>query len=73
MPYIAVELLHGRTDEQLAEYARRVTEATVEVLGASQERVHIRFFPMDRNEIAIGGRLLALAAPSPDDEGVTGS
>lgn len=57
MPNIRVELLRGRTVDQRRDFAERVTQAAVEVLGARQPDVRILFEEIDADHIANGGVL----------------
>lgn len=41
MPIVHIDLLEGRTQEQLSNMARKVTEAIVNTTGAKSESVHI--------------------------------
>ncbi len=43
MPFVTVEWFEGRSAEQKAELARRITEAMTEVAGTPAEEVWIRF------------------------------
>jgi 4-oxalocrotonate tautomerase len=57
MPFIRVEILKGRTLDQRREFARRVTEAAVETLNTTPDRVRITFQELDPTELARGGKL----------------
>ena len=57
MPFVEVKLWEGRTREQKAEIARRITEALVEVAGCPQQAVSIAFDDYPRSDWAEGGRL----------------
>lgn len=57
MPYVTVEWFEGRSAEQKAELARRITEAMTEVAGTPSEEVWIRFEDASRGDWAIGGEL----------------
>ncbi len=57
MPVITIKLYEGRTREQKAELARRVTDAVVETVGSQREHVWISFEDMKRSDHAIAGEL----------------
>lgn len=58
MPFIDVQLLQGRSEEQRAAFARAVTDAAVETLGAEADRVRIRFIDIAPGYLARGGELV---------------
>jgi phenylpyruvate tautomerase PptA (4-oxalocrotonate tautomerase family) len=43
MPTITVEMLKGRTPEQLQEFTDRATDLAVDVLKAARDKVKVRF------------------------------
>jgi len=57
MPYVTVEWFEGRSPEQKAELAKRITEALTEVAGTPPEEVWIRFEDSARGDWAMGGKL----------------
>jgi len=57
MPYVTVEWFEGRSPEQKAELAKRITEALGEVAGTPPEEVWIRFEDSARGDWAMGGKL----------------
>ncbi|WP_427917191.1 tautomerase family protein [Streptomyces sp. cg40] len=57
MPNITVEILAGRTRAQRAEFARVVTDAVVDVLGAPRHLVRIQFTELAHDRLALGGEL----------------
>ena len=57
MPFLQVMLWEGRTREQKAELARRLTEVMVEVAKCPQESVTIAFEDYARSDWAESGRL----------------
>ncbi|MFI7700524.1 4-oxalocrotonate tautomerase family protein [Nonomuraea sp. NPDC049480] len=59
MPNITVELLTGRTAAQRAEFARVVTDAVVDVLGAPRHLVRIQFTEIEPDRLALGGELVS--------------
>jgi 4-oxalocrotonate tautomerase len=57
VPVVTIDWFEGRSAEQKAELARRITEAMTEVAGAPAEEVWIRFADSAKGDWAIGGRL----------------
>ena len=57
MPIIEVKLFEGRTREQKAELARRLTDAIVEVAGSPRSAVYVLFEDYPRADWAEGGEL----------------
>lgn len=57
MPTIRVELFEGRTPEQKAELAAKLTQACVEVLGGNPGGVDVIFVDVERHNWATGGVL----------------
>jgi 4-oxalocrotonate tautomerase len=55
MPYVHVHWFEGRSEEQKAEVARRITDAIVEVGKAKREEVWIRFDDSKREDWTFGG------------------
>ncbi|MGW7658665.1 tautomerase family protein, partial [Streptomyces tendae] len=55
MPNITIELLAGRTREQRAEFAKIVTDAVVDVLGAPRHLVRVQFTELAHDQLALGG------------------
>jgi len=55
MPFVHVHWFEGRTDEQKAEIAKRMTEALSEVGGSPPEDVWIRFDDSAKSDWIIGG------------------
>lgn len=64
MPIINVELRKGRSLDQRRAFAKRVTDAAVEELGAKRERVRIRFMEFEKEEVARGGVLMCDEPPA---------
>ncbi|MFC9897715.1 4-oxalocrotonate tautomerase family protein [Nocardia sp. NPDC127579] len=59
MPNITVEILPGRTDEQIREFTTVVTDAVVEILNTERGRVRVQFTEIPPNRLALGGTLIA--------------
>lgn len=57
MPTLRVELFEGRTAQQKADLAVKLTQACVEVLGGGPESVDVIFFDIARHDWATGGEL----------------
>jgi 4-oxalocrotonate tautomerase len=57
MPFIEVKLWAGRTREQKAELAQRLTDVIVEVAGCESSAVTIVFDDYAKRDWAEGGRL----------------
>jgi 4-oxalocrotonate tautomerase len=55
MPFIHIHWYEGRSDEQKAELARRITDAMVEVGKTSAEHVWIRFEDSKQSDWVMGG------------------
>ncbi|KPV64761.1 MAG: 4-oxalocrotonate tautomerase [Candidatus Bathyarchaeota archaeon BA1] len=57
MPFVQVNLIEGRTEEQREKLVKAITDAMVEVLGVSKEVVWIYFNDMPKTHFASGGVL----------------
>jgi 4-oxalocrotonate tautomerase len=55
MPLIHIELLEGRTQEQLANMVREVTAVVSKNTGAPSENIHIVVNEMRHDRYATGG------------------
>ena len=55
MPFIQVSMLEGRTEEQKRALLRRLTEVTVETLGAKPESVRIVISEVDPLHWSVAG------------------
>jgi 4-oxalocrotonate tautomerase len=55
MPFIHIHWYEGRSDEQKAEVARRITDAMVEVGKTQAEHVWIRFEDSKKSDWVMGG------------------
>lgn len=58
MPYVTVQMLEGRTDEQRKALIEKVTDAVVETTGASREKVVVFVEDIDKNNYGVGGKRL---------------
>ncbi len=57
MPTIRVEMFEGRTEEQKRQYAKTLTEPSVQVLGCSPQAVDVIFYDIKKSDWATGGKL----------------
>ncbi|EKW98576.1 2-hydroxymuconate tautomerase [Ligilactobacillus saerimneri] len=57
MPLIHIELIEGRSQEQLKNLVADVTAAVVKNTGAPAEHVHVVLNEMQKNRYAVGGTL----------------
>lgn len=57
MPLIYIELIEGRSQEQLKNLVADVTAAVVKNTGAPAEHVHVVLNEMQKNRYAVGGTL----------------
>jgi 4-oxalocrotonate tautomerase len=57
MPFVEVKFFEGRTREQKAELARRITDALVEVAGCPRAAVSIAFEDFAKSDWAKDGHL----------------
>lgn len=57
MPIVQVELLEGRTHEQLAKMVEDITDVIVEDAGAARGAVHVILREMPKDHYSVGGVL----------------
>ncbi|MDF7626540.1 4-oxalocrotonate tautomerase [Leuconostocaceae bacterium ESL0723] len=57
MPIVQIELLEGRSHDQLAKLVQDVTDVIVEDTGASRSAVHVILREMSKDHYAVGGTL----------------
>jgi len=57
VPYVHVHWFEGRTPEQKAELAKRITEAMEDVASIPADQVWVRFDDASRADWAMGGEL----------------
>jgi 4-oxalocrotonate tautomerase len=55
MPVVTIDWYEGRSDEQKAEIAAKVTDVLVEVGKSKREEVWIRFVDSPKGDWALGG------------------
>ncbi|MBW2147733.1 MAG: 4-oxalocrotonate tautomerase family protein [Deltaproteobacteria bacterium] len=58
MPLVHIVMAEGRSKEQKAKLARRLTDDMVDILGISEEAVHIAFHELPRENFTWRGLLL---------------
>lgn len=56
MPFVHIELVEGRTDEQLTKMVEEVTEAISKNAGAPKENIHVIINEMKKGRYAQGGK-----------------
>lgn len=59
MPYVKVELIKGRTEEQKAAMAEAITEVLVKLGGATPQSVWVVFDDVEKENWASGGKLMS--------------
>ena len=59
MPVIIVEMWTGRTAEQKAALAKKLTEGTIEVLEVRPDQVRVIIHEIPKENYAIGGKTAA--------------
>ncbi|HWG89321.1 MAG TPA: tautomerase family protein [Candidatus Thermoplasmatota archaeon] len=59
MPTIRVTAIEGHSEQQVKEFMDRITDLTVEVLGAAREGVIIHFEEIPANRYMRGGMTIA--------------
>ena len=57
MPMITVDWFEGRTPQQKTQLAARITDAFMEIVGASREQVWIVFHDTKPSDWAMGGKV----------------
>ncbi|MBO0440799.1 2-hydroxymuconate tautomerase [Candidatus Enterococcus ikei] len=56
MPFIHVELIEGRSEEQLTNMVKEITEVVSKNTGAPQENIHVIVNEMKKDRYAQGGQ-----------------
>lgn len=59
MPYVKVEMVKGRTEDQKAAMAEAITEALVKLGGATPQSVWVVFQDVEKEDWASGGKLMS--------------
>lgn len=57
MPLVHIDLIAGRSDQQLKNLVRDVTDAIVKNTGAPAEHVHIVLNEMQKNRYSVAGKM----------------
>ncbi|MBA1435058.1 2-hydroxymuconate tautomerase [Bombilactobacillus bombi] len=57
MPLVHIELIEGRSPEQLKQMVEDVTTAISKNTGAPKEHIHVVLSEMQKNHYAVGGVL----------------
>ncbi|ODU66463.1 MAG: 4-oxalocrotonate tautomerase [Lautropia sp. SCN 66-9] len=65
MPYVNVQMLEGRTEEQKARIAEAITKALVEHGNANAQSTFVVFEDVKPQNWASGGRLVSLKDKAP--------
>ncbi|WP_430612266.1 2-hydroxymuconate tautomerase [Enterococcus sp. DIV0876] len=55
MPFIHVELVEGRSEEQLSAMMKEITEAVHKNTGAPKEHIHVIINEMKKGTYAVNG------------------
>ncbi|QNQ82068.1 2-hydroxymuconate tautomerase [Lactobacillus sp. PV012] len=56
MPFVHVELIKGRSDEQLTNLMKDITEAVHKNTGAPKEHIHVIINELDKHTYGQGGK-----------------
>lgn len=56
MPFIHVELIEGRSEEQLTTMVKEITEVVSKNTGAPQENIHVIVNEIKKDRYAQGGQ-----------------
>ena len=69
MPFVHIELIKGRSDEQITNLMKDVTEAVHKNTGAPKEHIHVIINQLDKHTFGPGGegRAKYLAIVQNDD------
>ncbi|KAA1040277.1 2-hydroxymuconate tautomerase [Macrococcus equipercicus] len=57
MPFITIELLEGRSEEQIKAMVQEVTEAVSKNTNAPKENIHVFVEELKHNRYGVGGTL----------------
>ncbi|WP_144636869.1 2-hydroxymuconate tautomerase [Bordetella genomosp. 13] len=69
MPYVRIEILEGRTEDQKAAIAASVTQALVEHAGANPQSVFVVFQDVAAHDWAVAGTLISRRGAAPKGHG----
>ncbi|QNR07884.1 2-hydroxymuconate tautomerase [Macrococcoides canis] len=59
MPFVTVELVEGRSEEQLKKIVEEVTEVVSRNSGAPKDKVHVFIEELKKERYAVAGQLLS--------------
>jgi 4-oxalocrotonate tautomerase len=59
MPYVTVQMLEGRTDEQKRNLVKKVTEAVSETTGAPAEKIAVIIEEMKKENYGVAGKRMS--------------
>ncbi|ATH93610.1 4-oxalocrotonate tautomerase [Bacillus glycinifermentans] len=59
MPYVTVQMLEGRTDEQKRNLVEKVTEAVSETTGAPKERIAVIIEELKKENYGVAGKRMS--------------
>ena len=59
MPFINVQMLAGKTEEQKASLAQAITDAFVEIAQSKPEAVFVIFSEIQKTDLAKAGKLVS--------------
>lgn len=58
MPYVTIQMLEGRTEEQRKALIEKVTDAVAETIDVSPEKVVVFIEDIDKRNYGVGGKRL---------------
>lgn len=59
MPYVRIEIIEGRSEDQKAELAKAVTDAMERIIGSKPASTFVIFEDVSPADWAIGGELVS--------------
>ena len=59
MPYVTVQMLEGRTDEQKRNLVKKVTEAVSETTGAPAEKIAVIIEELKKENYGVAGKRMS--------------
>ncbi|KAA6451062.1 4-oxalocrotonate tautomerase [Bacillus swezeyi] len=59
MPYVTVQMLEGRTDEQKRDLVKKVTDAVSETTGAPKEKIAVIIEEMKKENYGVAGKRMS--------------
>ncbi|MEC0706290.1 4-oxalocrotonate tautomerase [Bacillus haynesii] len=59
MPYVTVQMLEGRTDEQKRNLVKKVTEAVSETTGTPAEKIAVIIEEMKKENYGVAGKRMS--------------